>query len=340
MCIYDQRRGWSWWLPSSSLGSVVIGSPNSNSEVGVHMDIGLINQLNGRPSGSAPPPTWATISERARVAESVGFDMFVFEDALLYRGKEHTNGLWESVSIAGALASTTETIRFGQSVVNSPYRSPAMVASIATTLDEISGGRYVLGIGAGNTEDSDYEAFGFPTDHRYSRFAEAIQIIHSLLKTGRAEFAGEYYKVNQSQLVLRGPNPTGPPINIAAGGEKMLTLVARYADQWNWWGWDETLPQIEERLRPILDTLERACEVEERDPGSLTHTFDLYSVLAPGFDADHGMTQPVSGTPEQIAEYILALGAMGFEEVRCDVWPKTVDAIAAMEPVIDLAARA
>lgn len=304
------------------------------------MDIGLINQLNGRPSGSAPPPTWATISERARVAESVGFDMFVFEDALLYRGKEHTNGLWESVSIAGALASTTETIRFGQSVVNSPYRSPAMVASIATTLDEISGGRYVLGIGAGNTEDSDYEAFGFPTDHRYSRFAEAIQIIHSLLKTGRAEFAGEYYKVNQSQLVLRGPNPTGPPINIAAGGEKMLTLVARYADQWNWWGWDETLPQIEERLRPILDTLERACEVEERDPGSLTHTFDLYSVLAPGFDADHGMTQPVSGTPEQIAEYILALGAMGFEEVRCDVWPKTVDAIAAMEPVIDLAARA
>ncbi len=132
------------------------------------MQIGLINQLNGRPEGDRPSPSWMSISERARMAEAVGFDMFVFEDALLYRGNDHTNGLWESVSIAAALAATTETMRLGQSVINSPYRSPAMVANIATTLDEISGGRYVLGIGAGNTEDSDYEAFGFPTDRRYS----------------------------------------------------------------------------------------------------------------------------------------------------------------------------
>jgi alkanesulfonate monooxygenase SsuD/methylene tetrahydromethanopterin reductase-like flavin-dependent oxidoreductase (luciferase family) len=303
------------------------------------MRIGLINELNGRPDGKLPSPTWASVLERARVAEAVGFEMFVFEDALLYRGKDHTNGLWESVSIAGALASTTETIHFGQSVVNSPYRSPAMVASIATTLDEISRGRYVLGIGAGNTEDSDYEAFGFPTDHRYSRFVEAIQVIHSLLKTGKADFTGEYYTVKHSELVLRGPNPQGPPINIAAGGEKMLALAARYGDQWNWWGWDETVPQIEERLGPILRTLERACEAEGRDPKSLIRTFDLYSVLAPGLDADHGMTQPVSGTPEQIADYFLSLEAMGFEEVRCDVWPKTVDAVAAMEPVIELVAK-
>jgi len=300
------------------------------------MRIGLINQLNGRPDGSRPSPTWASILERAQVAEAVGFDMFVFEDALLYRGKDHTNGLWESVSIAGALASTTESIRFGQSVVNSPYRSPAMVASIATTLDEISGGRYVLGIGAGNTEDSDYQAFGFPTDHRYSRFAEAIEIIHSLLKTGVAEFSGAYYTVEKSELVLRGPNPEGPPINIAAGGAKMLTLVARYGDQWNWWGWDETFTEMEERVRPILRSLEAACEAEDRDPNSLVRTFDLYSVLAPGFDADHGMSHPVAGSPEEIAEYILGLGSMGLEEVRCDVWPKTVDALAAMEPVIEL----
>jgi len=270
------------------------------------------------------------------VAEAVGFDMFVFEDALLYRGEEQTNGLWESVAVAGALASATETIHFGQSVVNSPYRSPAMVASIATTLDEISGGRFVLGIGAGNTEHSDYEAFGFPTDHRYSRFAEAIQIIHSLLKTGKADFTGQYYTVTESELVLRGPSQHGPPINIAGGGEKMLTLVARYGDQWNWWGYDETLPQIEKRLGPILETLERACEAEDRNPDSLVHTFDLYSVVAPGFDAEHDMTQPVSGTAEEVADYIAGLGALGFDEIRCDVWPKTAEAVAAMEPVIAL----
>lgn len=303
------------------------------------MRIGVINQLNGRPDGERPAPSWASVSDRARLAEAVGFDVFVFEDALLYRGKEHTNGLWESVSIAGALAATTDEMRIGQSVVNSPYRSPAMTASIATTLDEISGGRYVLGIGAGNTEDSDYEAFGFPTDRRYSRFAEAIQIIHSLLKTGTADFTGEFYTVKESELVLRGPSRQGPPINIAAGGERMMTLVARHGDQWNWWGWDETIPQIEERFKPLFETLERACEAEGRDPASLVRTFDLYSVLAPGLDADHGMTQPVAGSPQQIAEYILSLGELGFEEVRCDLWPKTADAVAAMDAVVDLVHR-
>ena len=265
--------------------------------------------------------------------------MFVYEDALLYRGKEHSDGVWESSTISGALAASTERIHFGQSVINSPYRSPALVASMATTLDEISGGRYVLGIGAGNTPDSDYEAFGFPTDRRYSRFAEAIQIIHSLLKSGRADFEGDFYSVSESELVLRGPNPDGPPINIAAGGEKMLSLVARYADQWNWWGWDESIKEIQDRLRPILGQLERACAVEDRNPESLGYTFDLYSIVAPGFEADHGFTQPVEGSADQIAEYILALGELGFEEVRCDVWPKTPQAIAAMQPIVELVHR-
>jgi alkanesulfonate monooxygenase SsuD/methylene tetrahydromethanopterin reductase-like flavin-dependent oxidoreductase (luciferase family) len=303
------------------------------------MRIGLVNELHGRPGGDPPSPSWSSISERARLAEAVGFDMFVFEDALLYRGEKATDGVWESMAIAGALAATTDRILIGQSVVNSPYRSPAMTASMATTLDEISGGRYVLGIGAGNTADSDYEAFGFPIDRRYSRFAEAIEIIHGLLKTGHADFAGQFYTVKRSELVLRGPHSQGPPINIAAGGEKMMTLVARYGDQWNWWSWNETIPETVERFKPLIGTLERACEAEGRDPATLIRTLDLYSVLAPGLDAEHGMSQPVAGSPEEIAEYILTLGEFGFEEVRCDVWPKTADAIAAMEPVVNLVHR-
>jgi alkanesulfonate monooxygenase SsuD/methylene tetrahydromethanopterin reductase-like flavin-dependent oxidoreductase (luciferase family) len=350
--VFHTARDWhvliGWCLTYRSEAERSTGSESPTPSVWGHpvcrmvkdlMRIGLINQLNGRPNGDRPSPSWASISEQAQLAEAVGFDMFVFEDALLYRDKEHTNGLWESVSIAGALAATTDTIRIGQSVVNSPYRSPAMMASVATTLDEISGGRYILGIGAGNTEDSDYEAFGFPTDRRYSRFAEAIQIIHSLLKTGTADFTGQFYTVKRSELVLRGPSQQGPPINIAAGGEKMITLVARYGDQWNWWGHDETIPQTEERFKPIIETLERACQAEGRDPGSLIRTFDLYSVLAPGLEADHGMTQPVTGSPEEIAGHILSLGELGFEEVRCDVWPKTTDAVAAMEPVVELVHR-
>ena len=306
------------------------------------MNIGLITQLHGRPNGKTPAPSWESISERATTAEVAGFDMFVFEDALLYRGDEATDGVWESVSIAAAVAATTSRINLGQSVANSPYRSPAMTAKIADTIDEISQGRFVLGIGAGNTADSDYEAFGFPVDKRYSRFAEAIQIIHGLLRNGAIDFEGEFYSAKQAELVLRGPRPEGPPINIAAGGPKMLQLVARYADAWNWWGWDETLEQIDKRLGPIIELLERACEVEERDPSTLGRTFDLYTIVPEGFSREVAraggldMEQPVTGTSEAIAEHILSLGELGFEEVRCDLFPKTTAAVEAMKPVVEL----
>jgi len=301
------------------------------------MRIGLINELHGRPNTEMPAPSWDSIRERATTAETVGFDMFVFEDALLYRGEESTDGSWESVSVAGAVAAATGRIAFGQSVVNSPYRSPAMTAKIADTLDEISAGRYVLGIGAGNTSDSDYEAFGFPTDRRYSRFAEAIHIIHGLLKNGSVDFEGEFYTAKQAELVLRGPREQGPPINIAAGGPKMLQLVAKYADAWNWWAWDETIPALSTRLEPIVATLETACDAEERDFASLERTFDLYTVVPSEFSADGlEMQNPVTGSSEEIASFVLSLGELGFDEVRCDVFPKTMSAIEAMQPVIEL----
>ncbi len=306
------------------------------------MRIGLITRLFGRPGGDTPAPSWESISERAASAEAAGFDMFVFEDALMYRAEETTDGVWESMSIAAAVAATTSRINLGQSVVNSPYRSPAMTAKIADTIDEISGGRFVLGIGAGNTADSDYEAFGFPTDKRYSRFAEAIQIIHGLLKNGAVDFVGEFYTARKAELVLRGPRQQGPPINIAAGGPKMMQLVARYADAWNWWGWDETLEELGERLRPIIESLEQACEAEDRDPVTVGRTFDLFTVVPDGFSTKGGkaegldMKQPITGSSEQIAEYILSLGELGFDEVRCDIFPKTAAAMAAFRPVVEI----
>lgn len=301
------------------------------------MRIGLICELHGRPKDESREPSWESIQQRALTAEDVGFDMFVFEDALLYRGEEATDGVWESVSIASAVAATTSRINLGQSVINSPYRSPAMTAKIADTIDEISGGRYVLGIGAGNTADSDYEAFGFPTDKRYSRFAEAIKIIHGLLKTGQVDFEGEFYTARHAELVLRGPRPEGPPINIAAGGQKMLALVAKYADAWNWWSWGETLDQLTERMTPIVALLDQACDAEKRDPTSLRRTLDLYTVVPEGFSADGlQLEHPVAGSSEEIASHILSLGNLGFEEVRCDVFPRTPETIEAMRPVVEL----
>lgn len=297
----------------------------------------MINQLHGRPGGDRLTPTWESISARAKAAEAAGFDVFVFEDALLYRDDRETNGVWESLSIAAALAATTSHITLGPSVLNSPYRSPALVAKIAETIDEISGGRLVLGMGAGNTDD--YEAFGFPRDHRYSRFAETIQIVHGLLKYGEVDFEGTYYSATRAELVLRGPRPQGPPINIAAGSPKMLRLAAQYGDQWNWWAGDETLEETRQRIGPILRQLDEACEAQDRDPASLVRTLDLYTVVPAAFSAslaDLPLANPVMGTSEQIAAHLLELGRLGFEDVRCDLWPKSTEAILAMAEVVEL----
>lgn len=301
------------------------------------MEIGLINELHGRP-GAENHPTWENVAARASTAEAVGFDVFVVEDALMYRGEDGTDGVWESMAMVGALGGITSTMRIGQSVVNSVYRTPALTASMAETLHEISGGRYDFGIGAGNTPDSDYEGFGFPTDFRYSRFEEAIEIIHSLLKTGKADFSGRFHSAKQAELVLRGPGDEGPPITIAAGGEKMLGLVARYADAWNWWTWGENFEEANERLSPLLQKLEAACAKIDREAASIKRCLDVYTVVPDGFPADEvpNMDRPISGTSEEIAESLLMFGDLGVSEVRCDVYPKKIEAIEAMQPVVDL----
>jgi len=299
------------------------------------MRIGLITHLHGRPDGDTPAPTWQSVASKAKAAEAVGFDMLVYEDALLYPSDSGYGGVWESMAISGGVAVATDHISFGPSVINSPYRSPAFMAKIAETLDEMSAGRFVLGIGAGNTADTDYQAYGFPTDRRYSRFAEAIEIIHTLLKTGRVNHAGDFYSATGTELVLRGPSGTGPKINIAAAGPKMLRLVARYGDQWNWWAWGETIDETRDRLTPIIDDLDTACRGTGRDPGTLGRTLDIYTVIPPGTGSRvDGMDHPVQGTVDEQVAYFAALGDLGFTEIRVDLADGGVEAIEAMAPVV------
>ncbi len=130
---------------------------------------------------------------------------------MLYRDEDETVGYWELVTMAAALAASTTRLDIGHSVLNGPYRSPALVAKIAETLDEVSGGRYILGIGRGNVPDHDYAAFGFTGAQRTARLAEALQIIRGLLKDGRVDFEGEHWFARESELVMRGPRPGGPP---------------------------------------------------------------------------------------------------------------------------------
>ena len=278
------------------------------------MRIGLTIMLHGGPpEGERDAPRWARIREQARAAEEAGFDIVVIEDGTMYRDEDERIGWWESVSMAGALAAATERIDIGHSVLNGPYRPPTLVANIADTLDEISGGRYVLGIGRGNTEEVDYAAVGVAADHRTARLAEALPVIRGLLKDGRVDLAGEYWSAHDAELVMRGPRPQGPPIVVAAAGPKMLRLTARYADGWNWW---TTTGTDVSQLRPIVDELERACDETGRDPATLQRSLDVYSVDPLGRFPDANL---LSGSPDELADAILSFGELGFDEIRCDL---------------------
>ncbi len=180
-------------------------------------------------------PRWADILAMARRAEAVGFDSLWVPDHLIqyYEGVEPRGG-WECWTLVAALAAVTEHVELGTIVTATSFRNPALLAKIVDTVEEISGGRTILGLGTGYHEP-EYRAFGYPYDHRASRFAEAIAIIDGLLRQGRVDIEGTYHQARNCELRPRGPRPQGPPIMIGTSGERMLELTARYADRWNGW---------------------------------------------------------------------------------------------------------
>lgn len=278
------------------------------------MRIGLAVELGGRAGWLVEPPTFDDLRARVLLAEEVGFDLIMVDDQLSSPLEDITVGGWNSVAVLAALAEATSRIDLGHSVVNAPYRHPGILAQVAATLDEISGGRFFLGIGAGNTPDADYESFGIAADPRYSRFVETLQIVHDLLRTGTSTFKGTYHATDGAELPLRGPRDGDIPIIVAAGGPRMMRTAARLADGWNWWAMPFASP---DDMRPRIDELERACEEVGRDPATLGRSLDLYFPVAPvGWDRQAD-GDPPPATAEQTAEALLAYGDLGVTEVRC-----------------------
>jgi alkanesulfonate monooxygenase SsuD/methylene tetrahydromethanopterin reductase-like flavin-dependent oxidoreductase (luciferase family) len=295
------------------------------------MRIGLVIGLHDGGADGEPAPGWGEIRDQAIAAERAGFDLVVLEDALTFAGRGH----WESMTIAGGVAATTTRIGIGHSVVNAPLRPAAVVARAADTLDEISNGRYTLGIGAGNTP-ADYEEYGIIADPRYSRFAEHLEVIHGLLKRDGSGFEGDFETARPTRYAPRGPRDEGPPIVVAAGGPKMLRLCARFGDGWNWWGAATGRP---DHLPPIIDELVAACRETDRDPSTLERSLDIYSVDPLGTAGNDPPAHVLGGTPEQLAEAIFTYRAFDIDEVRVDVVAPQggrVDAVVAMADVVRL----
>lgn len=268
----------------------------------------------------------------AERAEKVGFDSLGVIDHLLWELEGGPHGFWECTTLVAALAAATSRIRLTTAVLNSPFRNPALVAKIAETIDMISGGRFTLGLGAGGGPPIEYESFGFPQDHRVGRFAEAIEIIHGLLREGRVDFHGTYYEVSECLLRPRGPRSSGPPITIGAAGPRMMRLAARFADEWNGMTFDTATPEL---FEPVLQQLDEACEAEGRDPATLRRSLDF--LVAPtgiteiGLD---GFGTPIHGSAEEIAGQLAAFSSIGVSEVHFCLWPQSIETVEAMAPVL------
>ena len=159
----------------------------------------------------------------ARAAESVGFDSLWLGDHLLYDLPSGARGPWEVWTSLAALAAVTERVELGPLVASTGFHAPAMLAKQAATVDAISGGRLILGLGAGWNE-REYRAFGFPFDRRVARFAESFTIVRTLLRDGRIDFAGEFYTLEDCVLDPPPSRPGGPPLLLGSIGTRMLAI--------------------------------------------------------------------------------------------------------------------
>ena len=268
--------------------------------------------------------------EIAQQAEEAGFDSLWLYDHMLYRYEgEPTVGIWECWTFLSALADATQRAELGTLVVCNSFRNPALLAKMAITLDEVSRGRLILGLGAGWNKP-EYDAFGWPYDHRVDRFEEALQIIRPLLKQGRVDFEGKYYSARDCEIRPLGPRPNGPPLMIGSFGKRMLRLTAKYADKWN----TGYLGQPDTLVKPRQEMLE-ACQDTGRDPSTLGVTAMIalhYPKLAPapdGFDEP-----PLTGTPKEIAQAMLAYEQAGVEHLMFHLIPYKPVAIKKLEEAL------
>ena len=254
------------------------------------MKIGVvINHMQSEPSGRAPG--YADMRTMAQAAEAGGLDSIWLFDHLLFRYQpEETIGIWECWTLLSALAEATERVELGTLVLCNPFRNPALLAKMAHTLDEVSGGRVLLGVGAG-WHQPEFDAFGYSFERRVDRFEEALQILSPLLRGEQVDFKGTHYRAENCVIAPTGPRPDGIPLLVGAGGPRMLRLVARYADQWNtaWLGNPQGLAERLERIRA-------ACAEVGRDPATLAVTVGVqvaYPDLGP---ANTMAKEPLTGS--------------------------------------------
>jgi alkanesulfonate monooxygenase SsuD/methylene tetrahydromethanopterin reductase-like flavin-dependent oxidoreductase (luciferase family) len=280
---------------------------------------------------------WPELLDMVRAIEDLGFDSVWVGEHLLYRWEDRpARGPWEAWTLLSAIAASTSRIELGPLVACTNFHNPALLAKQAALIDEVSGGRFVLGLGAGWNE-TEFRAFGFPYDHRIDRFEEAFTIIRTLLRDGAIDFDGRWYQARDCELLPRGPRPDGPPLMIGSIGPRMLRATMAHADSWNaWYNDTQNHPAGIPRLRDLVD---EACRDVSRDPAAVERTVAALVRLPGGAgrlqgSAGQAAIPPLPGDPAALADALGGFAREGIDHVQLVVDPITLDAIRAVAPVL------
>ncbi|MEX1072709.1 MAG: LLM class flavin-dependent oxidoreductase [Chloroflexota bacterium] len=283
---------------------------------------------------------WPELREMVRTAEEIGLDSIWVGDHLLYRDDGlPPRGPWEAWSMLAAIAAVTDRVEIGPLVAAASFHNPAVLAKKAATVDEISGGRLVLGLGAGWNE-AEYRAYGFPFDHRVSRFEEAFTIVRTLLRDGRCDFHGRYFQLDDCVLLPRGPrhdHGEGPPLMVGSMGERMLSITLPHVQAWNaWFSW---FGNTVEGYRSLRDTIDAACRAAGRDPADVARTIALFVAFPDARGRSMGDlkapdVKPIPGNPDILGAALRAFRAEGVAHVQLVLDPITAESIAALAPAL------
>jgi probable F420-dependent oxidoreductase len=289
------------------------------------LEVGLYLPNGDGPMGGGNE-RWSDILRMARAAEDVGFDSLWVADHFIFRfPDQEPMGRWEMWSLLSALAASTSTVKIGPLVDCMSFRNPALLAKIAETVDEISGGRLVLPVGAG-WHEPEYNAFGFPFDNRVSRFEEGLQILQPLLKTGKVSFEGRFERAVDCEIRPRGPRQGGIPLIVGSNGQRMLRLMARYAD-----GWNTTWVMDPAELGPLNLEVDAACAEVGRDPDTVHRSacifVDLPSRTGRNLPTFRNDQAPAPRDPAAVADLLASYADAGMQHVMIWLDPNTLEGI-------------
>lgn len=261
-----------------------------------------------------PQNSWESTLAIAQHAEQTGWDGVWYADHFMPNAADTSGPTSECWTTLAALAARVPRVRLGPLVTGNTYRNPAILAKMAANVDIISGGRLVLGLGAG-WQQNEHEAYDVPfytVGGRLNRLAEACEVITQLFANEHSSFEGKYYSLRNAPLA---PKPVQRPVPLLIGGggeQKTMRIAAKYAQEWNIWG-------DPERLRQKMSVLDQRCEEIERDPATIERSANamlMFTDDAAALERARGAGRPIlGGTDDQLRESLEKYREYGVHEV-------------------------